>query len=45
MEILVHFLWELELKNVTFFDAKDVAYADLLVDPHHHNNNKYYLFL
>ncbi|CAD8043970.1 unnamed protein product [Paramecium primaurelia] len=45
VEVLVHFLWELELRNVTFFDAKDVAYADILVDPHHHNNNKYYLFL
>ncbi|CAD8135596.1 unnamed protein product [Paramecium octaurelia] len=45
VEVQVHFLWEIELRNVSLFDAKDVAYADLLVDPHHHNNNKFYLFL
>ncbi|CAD8046367.1 unnamed protein product [Paramecium sonneborni] len=45
VQVLVHFLWELELYHAHIFDPQDVSYADILVDPHHHNDNKYYLFL
>ncbi|CAD8136573.1 unnamed protein product [Paramecium octaurelia] len=45
VEVTVHFLWELEVKEIKWFDAASVVYADVLVDPHHTSSNKFYLFL
>ncbi|CAD8138370.1 unnamed protein product [Paramecium pentaurelia] len=45
VEVTVHFLWELEVKDIHWFDAQSVVYSDVLVDPHHTDSNKFYLFL
>ncbi|CAD8054095.1 unnamed protein product [Paramecium sonneborni] len=45
VEVQVHFLWELDVKDIQWFDASSVVYADVLIDPHHTNSNKFYLFL